>query len=167
MSESEAAVRSCAWCGANFRPGTIGRAAVYCRRSCRQRAYEARREAQRIALALAVAAVDSSRDRAGRPDSTRDETGSGQAPEPVPLDPRDGWLRSVAEVDAQLRELEARRAAAPPVQRKRRRLASPQQPDAPTLFEPEVDSAGGSRGGASGTANDTLPGHGETRTDTE
>ncbi|WP_331718158.1 hypothetical protein OG565_33965 (plasmid) [Streptomyces sp. NBC_00138] len=141
MSESEAAVRSCAWCGATFRPGTIGRAAVYCRRSCRQRAYEARREAQRIALALAVAAADSSRDRAGLSDSTRDETESGQAPAPALPDPRDGWLRSAAEVDAQLRELEARRAATPPVQRKRRRLASPQQPDAPTLFGPDADGS--------------------------
>lgn len=166
MSESEAAVRSCAWCGGTFRPGTIGRAAVYCRRSCRQRAYEARREAQRIALALAIAAADSSRDRPVLPDSTRDETERGQVPEPVLPDPRAGWLRSAAEVDEQLRELEARRAAAPPVQRKRRRLAPP-QPDAPTLFEPEADSAGGSRGGASGTANDTHPGHRETGTDTE
>lgn len=166
MSESEAAVRSCVWCHAPFRPGTIGRAAVYCRRSCRQRAYEARREDQRIKLALAIAAADSSRDRAGNPDSPRDETESGQAPAPVLPDPRDGWLRSAAEVDAQLRELEARRAAVPAVQRKRRRLAPP-QPDAPTLFEPEAGSAGGLRGGAPGTANDTHPGHRETGTDTE
>lgn len=139
MSESEAAVRACAWCGANFRPGTIGRAAVYCRRSCRQRAYEARREAQRIEFALAIAAADSSRDRAGRSDSTRDETESGQAPAPALPDPRDGWLRSPAEVEAQLRELEARRAAAPPpAQRKRRRLAPP-PPEAPTLFGPDAD----------------------------
>jgi hypothetical protein len=139
MSESEAAVRACAWCGANFRPGTIGRAAVYCRRSCRQRAYEARREAQRIALALAVAAADSSRDRGGRSDSTRDETESRQAPA-LP-DPGAGWLRSPAEVEAQLRELEARRAAAPLAQRKRRRLAPPPESEAPTLFGPDADGA--------------------------
>jgi hypothetical protein len=71
-------------------------------------------------------------------------------------------VRSPDEVEAQLRELEARRAA-PPAPPKRRRLASP--PAAPTLFEP--DSAGGLRGGASGTADDTHPGHGETGTDTE
>ncbi|NUS11602.1 MAG: hypothetical protein HOY69_09415 [Streptomyces sp.] len=163
MSE-EPKPRACAWCGATFRPGTIGRAAVYCRRSCRQRAYEARREAQRIEYALAMAAADSSRDeRPGRSDSTRDETESGQPPAPTLPDPRDGWVRSPDEVEAQLRELEARRAA-PPAPRVRRRLAAPADP---TLFEPEGDSAGGSRGGASGTANDTHPGHGETGTDTE
>jgi hypothetical protein len=162
MSE-EPQPRACAWCGSNFLPGTIGRAAVYCRRSCRQRAYEARREAQRIEYALAMAAADSTRDeRSERSDSTRDETGSGQVPAPTLPDPREGWVRSPDEVEAQLRELEARRAA-PPAPPKRRRLASP--PAAPTLFEP--DSAGGLRGGASGTADDTHPGHGETGTDTE
>jgi hypothetical protein len=74
-------------------------------------------------------------------------------------------VRSPGEVEAQLQELVARRAAPQPAPRKRRRLASP--PAAPTPFEPDGDSAGGLRGGASGTANDTHPGHGETGTDTE
>lgn len=147
MSE-EPKPRACAWCGATFRPGTIGRAAVYCRRSCRQRAYEARREAQRIEFALAIAAADSSRDRrAGRPDSTRDEMGAGPTPAPTLPDPREGWVRSPDEVEAQLRELEARRAAPMPAPARRRPLAPP-RPEAPTLF-------------------DAQPGPGETRADTE
>jgi hypothetical protein len=140
MSDDEDLTRLCKWCGRAFRLGSTGRRAVYCRRACRQRAYEARREAQRIEYALAMAAADSSRDS---PDSTRDETESG----PVLPDPREGWVRSPAEVDAQLRELEARRAApTAPAQRKRRRLASP--PAAPTLF-------------------DAQPRPGESRADTE
>jgi hypothetical protein len=63
-------VRLCSWCGGSFRPGTVGRAAVYCGRSCRQRAYEGRREARRIAAAVAAASV-----------STRDEPeGAAKAP---------------------------------------------------------------------------------------
>lgn len=43
-------------------------------------------------------------------------------------------------VDAQLRELEARQAVAPPApaQQKRRRLAARPPTDAPTLFEPDA-----------------------------
>lgn len=38
--------RACVWCGRAFRSATaVGRPAKYCRRSCRQRAYEARRHA--------------------------------------------------------------------------------------------------------------------------
>lgn len=58
---------------------------------------------------------------------------------PVPADPGEGWVRSIDVVDAQLRELDARRAAPPaPAQQKRRRLAAPPPMEVPTLFEPEA-----------------------------
>lgn len=44
-------IRRCAWCGARFEvAGGPGRPAAYCRRSHRQRAYEARREAERLGI---------------------------------------------------------------------------------------------------------------------
>ncbi|MFC9099293.1 hypothetical protein ACFT2A_42875, partial [Streptomyces sp. NPDC057072] len=54
----------CAWCGSPIQQNGIGRSKDYCRRSCRQRAYEARkqREAVVAAVASAVARRDSSRD---------------------------------------------------------------------------------------------------------
>ncbi|NUR91199.1 MAG: hypothetical protein HOY71_44595 [Nonomuraea sp.] len=175
MSDDEDLTRLCQWCGRAFRLGTTGRRAVYCGRSCRELAYRERRTRRLIAQAVAQAtagpaarAVSSTDDRP-HSDSTVDETESGQVgrvPAPALPDPGEGWVRSPDVVEAQLRELQARRAAVPPAPRVRRRLASP-PPDAPTLFEPDGDSAGGLRGGASGTANDTHPGHGETGTDTE
>jgi hypothetical protein len=174
MSDDEDLTRLCQWCGRAFRLGTTGRRAVYCGRSCRELAYRERRTRRLIAQAVAQAtagaaagAVSSTDDRP-HSDSTVDETESGQVgrvPAPALPDPAEGWVRSPDVVEAQLRELEARRAAVPPAPRVRRRLTPP--PDAPTLFEPDGDSAGGLRGGASETANDTLPGHDETRTDTE
>lgn len=49
-------------------------------------------------------------------------------------------MRSVDEMEAQLRELDARRAPVPQpsVPPKRRRLLPPQPTEAPTLFESEV-----------------------------
>jgi len=61
MTDQPDEVRRCAWCGTAFRPKTIGRRAIYCGRNCRQRAYEGRREQERIASAL-EAASNSSRD---------------------------------------------------------------------------------------------------------
>ncbi|MDX2801379.1 DNA polymerase III subunit gamma and tau [Streptomyces scabiei] len=58
---------------------------------------------------------------------------------PAPADPGERWVRSIDVVDAQLRELDARRAAPPaPAPQKRRRLAAPPPMEAPTLFEPEA-----------------------------
>lgn len=77
--------RLCEWCGDPIRNQPVtGRLRDYCRQSCRQRAYEERRQQKRIADALAAAtyapAPDpvSSRDdevqAEGVPDSPRDET---------------------------------------------------------------------------------------------
>ncbi|MEU4933157.1 hypothetical protein AB0G54_42865 [Streptomyces yokosukanensis] len=129
----------CAWCGGEIRQSGIGRSKDYCRRSCRQRAYEARKQREVVVAAVAAAVVrrDSSRVESRKPnDSSRDEMRP-----PVPADPGDGWVRSIDVVDAQLRELDARRAAVPPpapAQQKRRRLAVPPPTEAPTLFEPEA-----------------------------
>ena len=75
----------CEWCGRPVRQGATGRRRRYCRRSCRQRAYEARK--QREAVVAAVAAVVargtvSSRDaRVPGTVSSRDPGGSaGQRP---------------------------------------------------------------------------------------
>jgi hypothetical protein len=149
----------CAWCGEVIRQSGIGRSKDYCRRSCRQRAYEARKQREVVVAAVAAAIVrrDSSRDAIRKPnDSSRDETvraGRAAVPAPaappvpqeppaavlpVPADPGEGWVRSIDVVDAQLQELDARRAAPPPAQQKRRRLAAPPPMEAPTLFEPEA-----------------------------
>ena len=49
----------CAWCGRTFAPsGGLGRKARYCRRSHRQRAFEARRLAARMGLGSGEALVD-------------------------------------------------------------------------------------------------------------
>ncbi|MEU5548053.1 hypothetical protein AB0G85_38215, partial [Streptomyces sioyaensis] len=59
----------CAWCGSEIRQSGVGRNRGYCRRSCCQRAYEAR--VQREAIASRVAAVvarwDSSRVKSRTP----------------------------------------------------------------------------------------------------
>lgn len=42
--EAESGIRRCAWCGRRLpERATTGRPRTYCRRSCRQRAFEARR----------------------------------------------------------------------------------------------------------------------------
>ncbi|MER6094207.1 hypothetical protein [Streptomyces bluensis] len=136
--------RLCEHCQETPVPESLGtKPRRYCSRSCRQRAYEARKTREAIVAAVAVAVARdrrTSRD-AGRSDraTTRDVAKPLAAPE-VPPDPGDGWVRSIDVVDAQLRELEARRVVAPPAtaQQKRRRLAAPPPTEAPTLFEPEA-----------------------------
>lgn len=78
----------CDWCGHPFRPPkATGRTPRYCRRSCRQRAYEARQTRREIRSA--VGAVLANR----RQDSSRDETRTDPAPPPLPL-PRSGRRRA-------------------------------------------------------------------------
>ncbi|MFF5977196.1 hypothetical protein ACFY7C_37490 [Streptomyces sp. NPDC012769] len=71
----------CAWCGSPVEQPATGRSRDYCRRSCRQRAYEERLVAKRIAEAVEAHQV-SSRDQQGlpTPESARDE--SVRAPRP-------------------------------------------------------------------------------------
>ncbi|WP_420082951.1 hypothetical protein ACN6AT_39260 (plasmid) [Streptomyces sp. JL4002] len=69
----------CDWCGEPFRPPkATGRKPRYCRQSCRQRAYEARRTRREFEELLAYRqrlGLDSSRDETTpAPDSSRDET---------------------------------------------------------------------------------------------
>lgn len=81
----------CAWCGEPIRQSGVGRSRDYCRRSCRQRAYEARqqREAVVAAVAAAVARRDSSRVETRSPDiPSRDETNAA-GPRPVPAQAAD------------------------------------------------------------------------------
>ncbi len=42
--------RQCAWCGRSFEWEGVGRPPKYCRRSHRQRHYEARKEAERLGI---------------------------------------------------------------------------------------------------------------------
>jgi hypothetical protein len=81
----------CAWCGEVIRQSGIGRSKDYCRRSCRQRAYEARKQREVVVAAVAAAIVrrDSSRVETRKPnDSSRDETiPAGRAPVPAPAAP--------------------------------------------------------------------------------
>lgn len=135
-------VKLCAWCGEPIKQSGIGRSRDYCSRTHREYAYRARREAEVKLVAYsrgradAMRPVSSTVDTRPDPVPTVDET---RAPVPA-ADPGEGWVRSIDEVDAQLRELEARRPVVPPapVQQKRRRLAAPPTAEAPTLFEPEA-----------------------------
>lgn len=97
-------VRLCDWCGGPIpEPAKIGRPRDYCRRSCRQRAYEERKVQDRIEereklariSALAEAAGLSSRAEKGSGlVSPRDESGPpAPAPVPPPLPPRRGTRR--------------------------------------------------------------------------
>src|SRR4051794_20218112 len=85
-----AGAKLCAWCGEAIRQSGIGRSKDYCRRSCRQRAYEARKQREAIVAALASAVVrrDSSRVETRKPDdSSRDELiVAAQAPVPAQTD---------------------------------------------------------------------------------
>lgn len=96
----------CAWCGRDIQQKGVGRSRDYCRRSCRQRAYEQRKIDEitqanarliRHELTKEFAAPISSRDGSGTPkissrdetrgtvDSSRDETKpAGPAPGAVP-----------------------------------------------------------------------------------
>ena len=65
----------CAWCGEPVRQSGVGRSKDYCRRSCRQRAYEQRQVEKQLAAHRRLwehTASDSSRD--DRAIATRDET---------------------------------------------------------------------------------------------
>lgn len=78
----------CAWCGETIRQSGVGRSRDYCRRSCRQRAYEARKNREAVVAAVAAAVArsrpDSTRDERPEPDdSTRDET-QPQVNPPIP-----------------------------------------------------------------------------------
>lgn len=42
--------RRCEWCSLPFLSSTVGRPAKYCKRSCRQRAYESRKRAYELGL---------------------------------------------------------------------------------------------------------------------
>lgn len=70
--EADPLRRWCEWCGRPYRQAPTGRTARYCRRSCRQRAYEHRRELERT-----QAAVDASERAllaAGAPEPSRDDS---------------------------------------------------------------------------------------------
>lgn len=69
MKERATSERRCRWCGRRFTvvPGP-GRPKVFCRRSCRQRDYEARQRAAEVGLSeheliMTRAAMDDLRDR--------------------------------------------------------------------------------------------------------
>jgi hypothetical protein len=99
----------CAWCGELVRQTAVGRNRDYCKRSCRQRAYEARKQREAVVAAVASAvarrpAPDSSRDeKAGPSKSSRDEmVSAGPPPVPAPAVPvvesvlPDAWRASSA-----------------------------------------------------------------------
>ncbi|NUO40571.1 MAG: hypothetical protein HOV82_00895 [Streptomyces sp.] len=101
----------CAWCGSEIQQSGVGRSRDYCRRSCRQRAYEQRRideittanarlirhELTRQFQASAISSRDSSpephdssRDEIRRPSiPSRDETRPAAGPAPVPAQAAD------------------------------------------------------------------------------
>jgi hypothetical protein len=124
----------CAWCGEVIRQSGIGRSKDYCRRSCRQRAYEARKQREVVVAAVAAAVVrrDSSRVETRSPnDSSRDETvPAGPPPVPAPAAPRP----EPAPVRGPF-------PSSPPRPTRRRLLPPPpgaQRAEAPTLFETEA-----------------------------
>lgn len=104
MPETSETERRCRWCARRFRvtPGP-GRPREFCRRSCRQRDYEARRRAAEVGLSedelvLTRRAMDDLRDRlyvleAAIEDVERDLTGT-----PTKADYRDAvaWLLDAA-----------------------------------------------------------------------
>lgn len=84
----------CAWCGEPIQQASLGRSRDYCKRSCRQRAYEARKQREAVVAAVASAvarrpASDSSRDEMPGPaNSSRDEMRlPGRRPIPTPAEP--------------------------------------------------------------------------------
>jgi hypothetical protein len=81
--EDRPASRSCSWCGREFRPSGVGRIPTYCRRSCRQRAYEARQEAARTAAAIQAATPLPSRDETATPESLPSPARTPRVPSPV------------------------------------------------------------------------------------
>jgi len=146
----------CAWCGDAIRQSGVGRSRDYCRRSCRQRAYEQRKTAEitrrnvlliRHELTKELASSNSSRDESLTPNvSSRDETRTRHdssrdemkpaGPAPVPA--------QAADHSPPPRPVPRAPTAFPsgPSRSERRRLLPPppgaQRPEAPTLFEPEA-----------------------------
>jgi hypothetical protein len=115
LPRSEApGTRRCAWCGRPFTvvPGP-GRPRRYCRRSCRQRDYEARRQAAEVGLGeaqlvIARAELDGLHDRlyeleAAIEDVDRDMAAAGPAPSVRELQEALDWLLTVARPLAALR----------------------------------------------------------------
>lgn len=109
-----AAVRRCRWCGRPFTavPGP-GRPREYCRRSCRQRDYEARRRATELGLddaqlVVARAELDALHDRlyeleAAIEDVDRDLAAAGARPDPQTVRDALDWLLTAARPLADLR----------------------------------------------------------------
>lgn len=105
--------RRCGWCGTRFEvPGGPGRPPTYCRRSHRQRAYEARREAERLGITGVLVAEDDWRrllDAVYRLETAVDDAvidiASGDPPQPV----ADRLARVVADLAAAMPEPSARR----------------------------------------------------------
>lgn len=113
----------CGWCGSPFTQARVGRRREYCRASCKQRAFEARRERERIEAAVEAAltggAVVSSRaDIPGQVVPSRDDSSApvaaprspGPVPAEVEAEPEDGALFALPVVDDPEAEL-ARRLA--------------------------------------------------------
>lgn len=149
--------RLCEYCGDPV-PKSLGtKPKRYCKRSCRQRAYEVRknREATIAAVAMAVARARTSRDdgRTGAP-SSRD-VAKGQAAPGVPAQAADSGAGdfllappAVSPQESPVLPTEWRAAATGglppgPSRSKRRRLLPPppgaQRAEAPTLFEADAD----------------------------
>ena len=111
----------CAWCGSEIKQSGVGRSRDYCRRSCRQRAYEARRQREAIvsAVASAVARRDTSRDEMQQPSiPSRDETrAAGQStvpPAPALPDPRLQLARPPVPLPSGPSQRQRRRLLPPP-----------------------------------------------------
>jgi hypothetical protein len=73
MPRDSRGLRPCGWCGGRIDQPKVGRLRDYCSRNCRQRAYEDRREADRIAAAVEIARAEMVEPDAA-PASSRDET---------------------------------------------------------------------------------------------
>ncbi|PVC76930.1 hypothetical protein [Streptomyces sp. CS131] len=111
----------CAWCGTEFRQSGVGRTRDYCRRSCRQRAYEDRKTAAatREAVVVAVAAVMARGQQ--RTVSSRDTSGAAAQPSRDETAPARGQVVRPG-------TLSGRRPLLPPPPGVRR-------PEPPTLFD--------------------------------
>jgi hypothetical protein len=79
--------KACAWCGDPIKQTGVGRSRDYCRRSCRQRAFEQRQVEKQLTAHRRLwehTASNSSRDESrDSGDSSRDETAPA-GPAPVP-----------------------------------------------------------------------------------
>jgi hypothetical protein len=84
MPRDSRGLRPCGWCGGRIDQPKIGRLRDYCSQSCRQRAYEDRREAGRIAVAVEIARAEMAQAVDTAPVSSRDEPGGSASPPPRP-----------------------------------------------------------------------------------